>query len=46
MIKTPFLVERASNETVQALIKLGYLVVREDGLHVNEEIPTTTAKSE
>ena len=30
---------------VGLLVALGYLVIKEDGVHVNEKIPTQTAKS-
>ena len=40
-------VPRASEETINALIQLGVLFIGEDNeLHVNENIPTQTAKSE
>ena len=40
-------VPRASEETIQALIALGVIYPGDDGeLHVNENIPTQTAKSE
>lgn len=38
-------ITEVSAETVGLLVALGYLVVREDGIHVNEKIPTQTAKS-
>lgn len=38
-------ITEASAETVGLLVALGYLVVEEDGIHVNEKIPTQTAKS-
>ena len=38
-------VPRASEETIQALIDLGVIYPGDDGeLHVNENIPTQTAK--
>lgn len=40
-------VPRASEETIQALIDLGVIYPGDDGeLHVNENIPTQTGKSE
>ena len=40
-------IPRASEETIQALIVLGVIYLGDDGeLHVNENIPTQTAKSE
>lgn len=30
----------ASAETIGLLVALGYLVIKEDGVHVNEKIPT------
>ena len=38
-------ITEASVETVGLLVALGYLIVEEDGIHVNEKIPTQTAKS-
>lgn len=38
-------ITEASSETVGLLVALGYLVIKEDGIHVNEKIPTQTAKS-
>lgn len=38
-------IKEASAETIGLLVALGYLVVKEDGIHVNEKIPTQTAKS-
>lgn len=35
----------ASAETIGLLVALGYLVITEDGIHVNEKIPTQIAKS-
>lgn len=40
-------IPRASEELIETLIKFGFLYVGEDNeLHVNENIPTQTAKSE
>ena len=40
-------VPRASEETIQVLIDLGVIYPGDDGeLHVNENIPTQTGKSE
>lgn len=40
-------IPRASEETIQALIDLGVIYLGDDGeFHVNENIPTQTAKSE
>ena len=46
-MKKPIIpIPKANEETVQALIDAGYLYVDENGIHVNENIPTQTAKSE
>lgn len=43
MLKLPFNVTHASKETTLNLIRMGIIEVREDGLHVKENIPATTA---
>lgn len=47
MHKEPLInITNASKETIGALVALGFLVIEEDGIHVNEKFPTRTAKSE
>ena len=42
-MKTPIIpIEKANEETVKALIELGYLYVDESGLHVTEETKEIT----
>jgi predicted RNA binding protein YcfA (HicA-like mRNA interferase family) len=46
VIKLPFNVTHASENTIKALINAGYLEVREDGIHAKEKAPTMTATSD
>lgn len=39
MINLPFNVKQASAETIVKLMVMGILEVREDGLHVSDEVP-------